>query len=415
MHLFLENHCKSLVSFWTGKYKGLDEGKECYVIAPAVWDAIGCETAEASNTIPSTFGRRTPNIATEQHIFTAEDWSFWTLFIAPYVLDRRFFRPKYYKHFMKFHSIMKTTLQFSFTDAELGSLHERVIDYIQEYESIYYQFKPDRLSVCTLAVHALLHIADDIKTNGPPCYNWTFVMERWCQHLLPAVKSHKRPFVSLAMRQYHLALFNEIQTRYELFEALQLTPSKKELSHYEVVYKEYPHSILQPPRRGGKPFTDWLRNLVAAYLTTVFNIRISTAKRVIPETFTAWGKVRIANGGDCIRVKSAQDLYADRSQDASFVCYEVLADRNAFSKFSATDFVRIIHYGTLEMILEIIIPPNPSLRTMEPRRFILALVSDCKTDGKDAAKDIVTFTKIGPCAIVDLAAICAVVGCFKYG
>jgi hypothetical protein len=67
------------------------------------------------------------------------------------------------------------------------------------------------------------------------------------------------------------------------------------------------------------------------------------------------------------------------------------------------------------MILEIIIPPNPSLRTMEPRRFILALVSDCKTDGKDAAKDTVTFTKIGPCAVVDLAAICAVVGCFKYG
>src|SRR5260370_2235807 len=134
MHLFLENHCKSLILLWTGKFKSLDEGVECYMITPAVWEAIRHETAKASNTIPSTFGQCTPNIAMEQYRFTAEDWSFWFLFIAPHVLNGCFPQLKYYKHFMKFHAITKTTLQFSFMETKLVSLCERIIDYILEYE-----------------------------------------------------------------------------------------------------------------------------------------------------------------------------------------------------------------------------------------------------------------------------------------
>ena len=86
MHLFLENHCKSLVLLWAEKFKSLDEGKESYAIAPHIWEAIGQETAQASNTIPSAFWQQMPNIATEQYLFTVEDWSFWFLFIAPHVL-----------------------------------------------------------------------------------------------------------------------------------------------------------------------------------------------------------------------------------------------------------------------------------------------------------------------------------------
>jgi hypothetical protein len=58
------------------------------------------------------------------------------------------------------------------------------------------------------------------------------------------------------------------------------------------------------------------------------------------------------------------------------------------------DFMPIIHYGTLEVVLEIITPQNCTLQTKEPHCFLLALVDDCKTDRKDAAKDTVTFRKM---------------------
>jgi hypothetical protein len=112
----------------------LDEGKESYQISEAVWEKIGQETAQAGDTIPSSFGRRTPNIWTEKHIFTAEDWAFWMIHIAPYVLRNRFNRPKYYKHFMKFNSILKRTIQYSFTEQDLGELEEDIVEYVKEYE-----------------------------------------------------------------------------------------------------------------------------------------------------------------------------------------------------------------------------------------------------------------------------------------
>ena len=55
MHLVLENHAKNLIHLWKGTYKGLDEGKECYVIADGAWVQIGLETAASSTMIPSSF------------------------------------------------------------------------------------------------------------------------------------------------------------------------------------------------------------------------------------------------------------------------------------------------------------------------------------------------------------------------
>ena len=55
MHLVLKNHAKNLIHLWKGTYKGLDEGKECYVIADGAWVQIGLETAASSTMIPSSF------------------------------------------------------------------------------------------------------------------------------------------------------------------------------------------------------------------------------------------------------------------------------------------------------------------------------------------------------------------------
>jgi len=134
MHLCLENHGKNLISLWKGTYKGLDEGYEEYRIPDHIWEVIGKETATASSTIPASFGWRTPNIHTEAHIFTAEDWSFWLIHLAPLVLKGRFQHPKYFKHFMKFNTILKCTLWFSFTEQEVVDLEHDIISYVQEYE-----------------------------------------------------------------------------------------------------------------------------------------------------------------------------------------------------------------------------------------------------------------------------------------
>ena len=90
MHLFWENTLPNLVMLWTGEFKGLDEGRETYTIDSTTWDAIGQATALSGGTIPSVFGPRLPDFAKDRMWYTADMWSFWTLYLGPSLLARKF-------------------------------------------------------------------------------------------------------------------------------------------------------------------------------------------------------------------------------------------------------------------------------------------------------------------------------------
>ena len=90
MHLIWENLIPNLVLFWSGHYKGMDEGQP-YVLSPHIWQAVGTTSAAATKTIPSSFGASIPNPAIDCSSFTSSTWSLWSLaFIAPTVLQGRF-------------------------------------------------------------------------------------------------------------------------------------------------------------------------------------------------------------------------------------------------------------------------------------------------------------------------------------
>jgi hypothetical protein len=101
MHLIWENLVKNLTLLWTGEFKKLDEGSEEYKLGKGVWEAVAASTSAASDTIPSAYGSRIPNIAKDRPNVSAGMWSFWTLYLGPVLLRRRFKRPKYYRHFVR--------------------------------------------------------------------------------------------------------------------------------------------------------------------------------------------------------------------------------------------------------------------------------------------------------------------------
>jgi hypothetical protein len=134
MHLIWENCIPNLILLWTGEFKGLDEGVEDYQFTQQIWEAIGTATAEAGSTIPSAFGARPPNIANNKSACTAESWSFWTLFIGPVLLRRRFSRQKYYQHFVDLVRLLNICLQFEITTEEIQTIREGMIKWVEEYE-----------------------------------------------------------------------------------------------------------------------------------------------------------------------------------------------------------------------------------------------------------------------------------------
>jgi len=135
MHLIWENLIPNLVFFWTNGFKGLDQGTETYEISKHVWQAIGEATAVSGSKIPSAYGVRVPNIAKDRSYYSAEMWSFWTLYIGPVLLRRRFQHQKYFTHFVRLVRLLNVCLQFEITDEETDGLRQGFAQWVMDYEA----------------------------------------------------------------------------------------------------------------------------------------------------------------------------------------------------------------------------------------------------------------------------------------
>jgi hypothetical protein len=90
---------------------------------------------------------------------------------------------------------------------------------------IYYQYDVERLSTCTLTIHGLLHICDNIRFCGPVWTTWTFWMERYCGYLQAGLKSRTHPWANLNNRVLHKAYLEQIDIYYDLQDGLTITSS----------------------------------------------------------------------------------------------------------------------------------------------------------------------------------------------
>ncbi|KAJ2930473.1 hypothetical protein H1R20_g6626, partial [Candolleomyces eurysporus] len=217
MHLIFENVMKNLILLWTGGYKGIDEGAGSYEIAPHVWEAIGAATAASARTIPSAFAASPANIADEKASSTADMWSFWLQYLGPILLSRKFRRPIYFQHFIELVKLVRICLQFELTAEDVQTLRDGFPNWVLQYEKLYYQFKPERLPICPLTIHAVLHIPDNIVETGPVWTSWAFPTERFCGRLLPAIRSRRHPFANLDNFVVASSQLNQIKTQLVFF------------------------------------------------------------------------------------------------------------------------------------------------------------------------------------------------------
>jgi hypothetical protein len=134
MHLIYANLIVNLILLWTGNFKDLDHTDKGYLLDKTVWDAIAQAGAEAGDYIPSAFGTRVPNLATEKKHMTCETYANWALYLAPVLLRGRFKNEKYYKHFVLLVKLLNGCLELEITQAEIDKLEQGFQDWVQEYE-----------------------------------------------------------------------------------------------------------------------------------------------------------------------------------------------------------------------------------------------------------------------------------------
>ncbi|PPQ81548.1 hypothetical protein CVT24_000065 [Panaeolus cyanescens] len=425
MHLIWENLMKNLISFWTSDFKDLDHKQKGYIIKKANWEKIGEETAASRSTIPSSFGAAPPNIATKQSQMTAEMYANWTLFIAPIVLKGRFRNAKYYSHFMELVMLLRLCLSFKITRAMREEIKNGFRKWVLSYEELYYERDPDRLSTCPLTIHALLHIADSIETMGPVWTYWAWPMERHCNKLLPSIRSRRHPYVCISTFVSAVAQLDQIRLKYNLVDALNLDPVKKDAHVY--THALYPGFKLAPTKRE-ETLSKSLKKLIWGALATRYQVKSDIVKRIVKlnTPVLQYGRVTRLNGGDLMYARDLVKQWED-GRDASYVrvsrtvaghslnmlkvCmmqYTLLVDRHARSHNRASVFDERNFFGQLLRTFVITVPASKRLKLANPTVVILALIRSVKANkGTD---NTFYYKKNGALEVVDLATVQCVVG-----
>ncbi|KAI0268891.1 hypothetical protein BC834DRAFT_952266 [Gloeopeniophorella convolvens] len=418
MHLAIENVLKSLVLLWMDNFKGIDDGHEYYILPPTVWEAIeaiGRACTESGSTIPASFGARIPNIHTECYSFTAESWLLFATLIGPSVLRNRFAHRKYYDHFIELIVLFNRCLQLSFTEEDIDGIWFGFARWAEDFERIYYQFNLNRLPVCTLPIHALLHLADNITQMGPVWCYWAFPMERFCGSLLPAVKSRKHPYICLNHRVRDIAQLNQIKLLYNLTDQLDLSEQRASMAT-GIVPNNYPELQLVPPSREVQDLEPSIQRKIAAYLTTNYPISRQAAGQLYAHmswTVRQWGKVYIRARTAVIHAIDICSHNDSHRRDASFVKYIIAVDKNARHVRQEAMMEDQVFYGQLRRVLEIeLFPPFPVPEGCTSLRLVLALISPTRLVAQNKVAQPY-FKKLGPSVIIDANAIEDVVGRVK--
>ncbi|CAE6541180.1 unnamed protein product [Rhizoctonia solani] len=429
MHLLFENLIPNMIRHWIGKFKGLDQGSGTYQLRKEDWDLVGRLTVAVVRTIPSFFVGTLPDIAQDITLYKAEAYSFWFQYLAPILLNG-LLREPYYSHLILMRDIMALCLQFEITHADIDRLQIMVNNWVADYERLYYQYKQDRLPACPLTIHALLHLPTYIRQTGPLWASWAFVMERFCGHLLPAVKNRTLPYQHLdnyVQRRAQMQIVSHVYSLPSLAKPrINYTYAGDEkISSHETVYPKFPDLVLgRPVNKNVQLDQDSLMNQLIKYFATTYAPRFSgeISARISTKSLVRYGRLRLAGDGD--RMRTASLIDKDRTgtaRDNSYIKYDLLPDRNTRFRYRDDEPFRRTYYGRLLDIYYVEFVEQEEQEATETRPaipckvepYILARVQECDTDGRDAADPrvrLVKYTKLSTPDIIHASTISAVIG-----
>ncbi|KAI9435658.1 hypothetical protein BJY52DRAFT_1422103 [Lactarius psammicola] len=255
-------------------------------------------------------------------------------------------------------------LKFKITDEEIDFVCNGFVDWVENYERFYYQHDAGHMSACPVTIHALLHIADSIKTCGPVWCYWAFPMERYCNRLKPAIRNRRTPYTSID--QYVL-------------EDAQLTQIK-------AIY-----ALIERPANG--------------------SIRE-------PLLIEEWGKVQRVDSeaGDTIHSSGLIQPTAD-CRDTTFVRYVMLVDRFAHMRRRKPKLELQTSYGQLEHLYLITFACSDT-RVDPQKPIILAAIRNCKIKDPGPTDleglDIHLYNATGSLNLIDITSVQVLVGRVEY-
>ena len=181
MHLIM-NLSELLISHWRGTipFDRMTDSKLTWdwaTLTGDTWIQHGKLVAMATQYFPSSFHHPPRNPAEKiSSRYKATEWYLYIFGLGPGFF-RTFLPRKYWHNFCKLVHGIRAIIQRRITAKQVREAHSFFIQFVEEYELLYYQRRMDRIHYCRPCIHTLLHICPEITCVGPGTYITQFPLE----------------------------------------------------------------------------------------------------------------------------------------------------------------------------------------------------------------------------------------------
>ncbi len=166
----------------------------------SVWKAHGKTVGDILPYLPGSFDHPPRNPA-EKINSGYKAWEFLTYFYGygPGVLHG-ILPEKYYKHLCLLISPIRILHQRCIRRSQLILAHEQLLQFIVDFENLYYQQKTSRIHFVWQSIHLLSHLAAETVRLGPLCCMTQWPMERCIGEYGKEIRQPSRPYANLSQR-----------------------------------------------------------------------------------------------------------------------------------------------------------------------------------------------------------------------
>ncbi|KAH9855134.1 hypothetical protein C2E23DRAFT_724630 [Lenzites betulinus] len=184
---------------------------------PAVWKAHGKLVADATQYLPGSFDRPPRNPA-EKISSGYKAWEFLTYvygFLPGFL--RAIQKPHYYKHFCKLVLGVRIVLQCQLPRAQLQQAHELLVAHAEEFETLYYQRREERLHFVRQSLHATTYIVPEAFRIGPGSLYTQWAIENYIGNITREIKQHVTPYANVSERALRRCQANALKAMFPEF------------------------------------------------------------------------------------------------------------------------------------------------------------------------------------------------------
>jgi hypothetical protein len=202
MHVIAINLPDLLIGLWRGTIDcDCDDSRHLWdwvVLTGDRWRLHGLDVALCRPYFPGSFDCPPRNPA-EKISSGYKAWEFllYVFGLGPALLHG-ILPQRYWSNFCKLATGVRLLQQHSISAAQLVAAHRILLQFIEEYETLYYQRKVERLHFCRQSIHALSHLSPDTFRLGPGGYYSQWTLERMIGNLGEELKQPSKAYANIA-------------------------------------------------------------------------------------------------------------------------------------------------------------------------------------------------------------------------